>query len=164
MTRSAAYMYLHMPPQDADPKVNALRARIAFNTAAEAVKDDLFASADFFDRRDLVQVRYEMLRRVRVDGWSVSRAATTYGVSRPTFYAAQTAFSREGLPGLLPDKRGPKHPRKLTEVVAAFLRTVRADDPSLDVVGLVVKIEERFGFTVHKRSVERALRRWEKKR
>lgn len=152
-----------MAPQD-DTKVEALRAHGAFNAAADAVDDDLFVSSEFFDRHDLVQVRYEMLRRVRVDGWSVSRAATTYGVSRPTFYAAQAAFSQEGLPGLLPQKRGPKHPRKITEDVVSFVRSLRADDPSLDAEQLVAKIEEHFGFTVHRRSVERALARGEKKR
>jgi hypothetical protein len=34
--------------------------------------------------RDLVQVKYEMLRRVRVDGHSVSQSATGFGLSRPS--------------------------------------------------------------------------------
>ena len=37
------------------------------------VRDPLFTSGSpFFDPRDLVQVKYELLRRVRVDGDSVS--------------------------------------------------------------------------------------------
>jgi transposase len=149
---------------DPDPKTAALRAANALNPAADAVKDELFSSSEFFDRRDLVQARYEMLRRVRVDGWSVSRAAMTYGVTRPTFYAAHEAFSTDGLPGLLPQKRGPKHARKLTEEVLTFIRSLRADEPSIDLAQLVVRIEERFGLTIHQRSVERALARGEKKR
>jgi len=151
------------PPKD-DPKLTALRARGAANPSPERVQDDLFASGDFFDRRDLVQVKYEMLRRVRVDEWSIGQAATAYGFSRPTFYSAQESLTRAGLPGLLPRKRGPKKPRKLTDTVMAFVHGLRSEDPSLDVAALVTKIEERFGLSVHPRSVERALKRLEKKR
>lgn len=147
-----------------DPKLAALRSRGAVNPSPEAVTDALFVSGDFFDRRDLVQVKYEMLRRVRVDGWSVSRAATTYGLSRPTFYAAQESFARDGLPGLLPQKRGPKHPRKLTSEVMTFVRALRAEDPALDAASVAERVADRFGFPVHPRSIERALARVEKKR
>jgi transposase len=157
------YFTLMPPHAPADPKFTALRARGAANPTPEAVTDELFSSGDFFDRRDLVQVKYEMLRRVRFDGWSVTRAATAFGFSRPTFYAAQEAFMREGLPGLMPQKRGPRHPRKLTDEVVDFVQDVRSTGGVLDAVELASRVEERFGFRVHPRSIERALARVEKK-
>ena len=54
----------------------------------------------------------------------VSDAAADFGFSRPSFYAARAAFQRAGLPGLLPQKRGPRQPHKLTDDVLAFLATV----------------------------------------
>ena len=91
-----------------DLKLAALAASGAVNTHAQEVHDPAFIGSDFFDARDLVQVRYEMLRRVRLDGRAIAEAAASFGVSRPTFYKAQADFARAGLVGLLPTKRGPK--------------------------------------------------------
>jgi hypothetical protein len=65
-------------------------------------------SHPFFDAKDLVQVRYEMVRRHRVDGVAISESAAAFGVTRPTFYKAQSALQTDGLAGLLPSRRGPK--------------------------------------------------------
>ena len=61
------------PPEDA--KVQALRQYGALNPHAGAVSDPLFHANPFFDARDLIQVRYEMVRRHTVDGLPVSAAA-----------------------------------------------------------------------------------------
>src|SRR5713101_1882440 len=63
--------------------------------------------SDFFDPHDLLQVKYEMLRRVRRDAVTVSQAARLFGFSRPSFYHARDAFTRGGLGALVPQKRGP---------------------------------------------------------
>ena len=75
-----------------DPKTEALRRQSALNAHAEDVTDPLFAGSDFFDARDLVQVKYEMLRRVRLDGRPITESASAFGFSRPSFYQAQSAF------------------------------------------------------------------------
>ena len=49
-----------------DPKVAALREARCLNPHPEAVTDEAFGSQEFFDARDAVQVKYEMVRRVRV--------------------------------------------------------------------------------------------------
>ena len=67
----------------------------------------MFWGGEFFDPRDLVQVKYEMLRRAREEGVAVSRAAEAFGFSRVAFYQIQRAFESEGLAGLLPRRRGP---------------------------------------------------------
>jgi transposase len=147
-----------------DPKREALRAQGVLNPHPEAVHDPLFGEHPFFDARDLLQVKYEMLRRVEVDKASITQAAAAFGVSRPTFYQAQAAFAREGLTGLLPKKRGPRHAHKLDEAVLGFLEQARAEDGALRPGVLAERLREHFGLEVHPRSIERALRRREKKR
>ncbi|RDJ97410.1 helix-turn-helix domain-containing protein [Cupriavidus lacunae] len=147
-----------------DPKLAALEESGTVNPHSQGIDDPAFIAGDFFDPRDLVQARYEMLRRVRVDGQAIADAAAHFGVSRPTFYKAQADFDREGLVGLLPDKRGPHGPHKITDDVMRFIEEARAAEDGLDVQVLVERIAERFGLTVHRRTVERALARSKKKR
>jgi Homeodomain-like domain len=150
-------------PKRPDPKLDALRESGTLNPRAARVTDQRFRESDFFDARDLVQVKYEMLRRVRIDRAPVIRAADAFGVSRPTFYQAQSAFAQAGLGGLVPRKRGRQRAHKLTPEVIAYVKAARAREPR-SITALVQQIDERFGVTVHPRSLERALRREEKKR
>jgi len=147
-----------------DRKGEALRQHGALHPSPQAVRDPQFQEGDFFDPRDLVQLKYEMLRRVRAEGQTVTGAAGAFGVSRPSFYKAEADFAREGLPGLLPRKRGPRGGHKLTDEVMAGLDEQLVADPSLRAAALALWIEERFGLRVHPRSIERALVRREKKR
>jgi transposase len=145
-----------------DPKLQALRAERSLNPRPEAVRDEQFARSEFLDARDLVQVKYEMVRRARVDGESVSRAAEAFGFSRPSFYAAQASLDGGGLAALVPARPGPKRAHKMSGEVVAFARERRAADPKLSSPALVELIAERFGVRVHRRSVERALARAER--
>ncbi len=138
-------------------KTDSLRAEGTLNPHADAVADPLFHGGDFFDAEDIVQVRYEMLRRVRVDAQSVTRTATDFGVSRPTFYEAQAAFEHGGVSALVPKKRGPHGPHKLADEVLAFVRTEATPGGPLRAPELARKIEARFGLLVHPRTIERAL-------
>ena len=142
-----------------DPKEEALRAARALNPRPEAVTDPAFAESEFLDARDLVQVRYEMVRRVRAEGQTVSAASASFGFSRPSWYAAAAALDEGGLPGLLPARPGPRRAHKLTAEIVAFLAVALADDPGLRPGELARRVEESFGITVHPRSVERALER-----
>jgi len=142
----------------------ALREHGSLNAHPDRVQDPLFAAGDFFDARDLVQVKYEMVRRVRVDRQPVSRSAAAFGLSRPTLYQAQAALAHGGLAALVPKKPGPRRAHKLSPEVMDFLHRERAEDPSLRAPELARRVRARFGRTVHPRSVERALARREKKR
>ena len=75
-----------------DPKVAALREARALNPRPDAVTDEEFLAEEFLDARDLVQVKYEMVRRVRAEGHPVSAAAAAFGFSRPSWYAAAEAL------------------------------------------------------------------------
>jgi Transposase and inactivated derivatives len=145
-----------------DLKLLALAESGTVNPHAQDVQDVAFIGSDFFDARDLVQVRYEMLRRVRSEGQSIADIATRFGVSRPTFYKVQADFERAGLVGLLPAKRGPHGPHKITAEVMAFIETVRTQEEGLEAQVLVERIAQRFGLAVHRRTVERALARSKK--
>jgi transposase len=146
-----------------DPKSRALQQEASLHPHPEQVTDELFLTQEFFDPRDLVQVKYEMLRRVQSEGQAVSQSAVNFGFSRPSFYQAQAAFEQGGLPGLMPRKRGPKTGHKLTAEVLAFVRQAQQEDPSLRPAALASLIKNRYGVSVHPRSVERALTRRQKK-
>ena len=142
-----------------DPKVEALRAERSLNPRPEAVTDEAFSSSEFLDARDLVQVKYEMVRRVRVDGETVSSSASAFGFSRPSFYEAAAAIGDGGLAALVPARPGPRRAHKLSPEVVAYLVELRAADPMLRSADLARAVVERFGISVHPRSVERALAR-----
>lgn len=149
---------------DNDAKATALRLRGCLHPHPQQVADQLFAANAFFDPRDLLQVKYEMLRRVRVDGYTVSRSAASFGLSRPSFYQAQAAFEAGGLAALVPKKRGPRQPHKLSAPVVAALHQILAQQPRIKASDLAELVDQQFGISVHPRSVERALARQEKKR
>ncbi len=142
-----------------DPKVTALREERCLNPRPEVVRDPAFAASEFLDARDLVQVKYEMVRRVRVEGDAVSRTVADYGFSRPSFYEAAAALDAGGLAALVPSRPGPRRAHKMSEEVVAFAQARLDDDPDLRAGDLVEAIEGRFGLRVHPRSVERALAR-----
>ena len=147
-----------------DPKLDALRQHGSLNPRPEDVTDELFQAGEFFDARDVVQIKYEMLRRVQTDGRSITDAAASFGFSRPSFYQALSAFEQDGLAGLVPHERGPKQAHKLTDKVIAFINEMRQKEPSVRLPDLARLIEERFGTKVHPRSIERSLLRRQKKR
>jgi len=143
------------------PKRQVLRHTGTLNPRPDRVSDELFTGSDFFDPNDLLQVKYEMLRRVHCDDFTVRRAAQLFGFSRPSFYQAQETFKRGGLGALVPQKRGPRRAHKLSPKIMAFIERSISADPGAD---LVVAVQQEFGISVHRRSIERALARAKKKR
>jgi transposase len=144
-----------------DEKLAFLRQSHTLHPHPEAVRDPLFTSGlPFFDPRDLVQVKYELLRRVRVDGYAVSEATALFALSRPTFYAAQAAWEQAGVSGLLPAPTGPRHAHKLTDEIMTELQPLAKTMSSAQ---LAEWLEEQRSLSVHPRSIERALKRAAKK-
>jgi transposase len=153
---------IRRPPKP-DPKHRTLKQSGTANPRPQSVRDPAFLEGDFFDPHDLTQVKYEMLRRVRSEGQSVTKASATFGVSRPTFYKVQADFDRNGLVGLLPAKRGPRQPHKITPEVARFIEEAVASGDDVNAARLAEHITERFGLVVHQRTVKRTLARLKKK-
>jgi transposase len=140
-----------------DQKTQELKRTGTLNPHPDSISDSLFKENPFFDPKDLLQVRYEMLRRHSVEGISIVDVATRFGVSRPTVYQAQAAFQQVGLGGLLPKHRGPKERHKLSAAVIEYVRALRSDEPALTTVACVQAVQEKFGIRIHRRSLERAL-------
>jgi transposase len=140
-----------------------LRQHGMLNPRPQEVRHPLFEGSDFFDRDDIVQVKYEMLRQVHVDHRPISQAAHDFGFSRPSFYQANSHFEQAGLLGLAPVKRGPRSGHKLTPEVMEFLLATQKSEPSLNFAQLAALAQKEFNVPGHPRSIERQLLR-EKKR
>jgi transposase len=147
-----------------DPKAYFLAQRGALHPHPQRVQDALFRGCTFFDPRDLVQVRYEMVRRFRVNGHPASAVARSFGVSRQSLYALARAFQGRGLPGLFPGKRGPKAPSKCPDVVLAFVQARLDESPGLTSDELLHDVRQRLGLHLHRRTLQRQRQRLGKKR
>jgi transposase len=145
-----------------DEKVEFLRTHRALHPHPQKVRDETFQQTTFFDPRDLMQVRYEMLRRHRVEGRSVAETARAFGVSRQFFYLLAEAFEAEGLLGLGPRKRGPKRAHKCSTEVLDFVQTRRKASAPPGWGDLAKDVASTFGVRVHPRTLQRALARRKK--
>jgi len=141
-----------------------LRQQGTLNPRPHSVRHQSFQDSEFFDPEDWLQVKYEMLRQVEIDLQAVSQAAKAFGFSRPSFYQAQSAFQDSGLAGLLPRKRGPRAGHKLTAERMQFVTELRLSEPGLSSSQLADRVGERFGVSIHPRSIDRQLRRQKKLR
>ena len=124
----------------------------------DRVKADLLSKSPFFDANDLTQMKYEMLRSVTVDEQPVAQAADTFGLSRVAYYHALNQYQSHGLAGLLPYRRGPKHPHKFIPEVMSFIDELLSIEGRPDWSLLSKQIEDKFGTKVHPRSIERAVK------
>lgn len=146
-----------------DPKSEALREQRCLNRRADKVKSDLFQQSDFFDPRDIVQVKYEMLRQVLVKREPIKLVCRQFGFSRPSAYKILANFKDKGLLGLFRNKPGPRRAHKLSGSVVKFVEEQKKQDPTVTLEELVNRIHNQFGVKVHIRSIQRALKRKKKK-
>ena len=146
-----------------DSKKDALHQQKTLNHRPQKVKGVLFQDSEFFDPRDLMQVKYEMLRQAKLEGKSVKETAASFGFSRVAFYQIRNRFEENGLAGLLPQQRGPRGAHKLTNEIMEYVERTLVQDPSLRAQTLVKLVKEHYGISVHRRSIERALVRRQKK-
>ncbi len=146
-----------MPDPPPSAKRQALQASGTFNPRHARVRHPLFQGSEFFDPQDLLQLKYESLRALQKEQYSLARAASEFGLSRPTLYQAQAHFAARGLEGLLPGKRGPRQAHKLTPEVRQFLEQLRASQPDLSASQMAGRLRQRFKLKVHPRSIEKAL-------
>ena len=132
------------------------RAGLVHPRAGEVTAEVFCSGTAFFFAADKVQVKYEMLRAVAVDGQTVVAAAAAHGYSRAEYYLVQAAFAQRGMAGLVDERRGRRGPTKLNAEIAAFLRDAPADRSGAE---LAREVQDRFGVTLHRRTAERARRR-----
>ena len=154
------------PKHPKDDKVENLRKYGALNPHPQRVVENRFSDStlEFFDPRDLVQIKYEMLRAVEKEHRSVKNASEAFGFSRPAFYQVQSQFRQSGVAGLAKKRPGPKSAHKLTDDILAFIEETTEEGKPLRARKLAPLIKEKFGKDVHPRTIERAVARRKKKR
>ena len=138
-------------------KFEALREEGTLNPTPDEVHDPKFQENEFFDPHDIVQVKYEMLRRVSVENASVSAATEEYGVSRPTYYQTKATFDKGGIAGLVPQKRGPRGPHKLRGRALAFVQQQLVAGEPVRARELAKLVRQKFDLNIHPRTIERAV-------
>lgn len=138
-------------------KLEALREEGTLNPTPDEVHDPKFQENEFFDPDDIVQVKYEMLRRVSVENASVSAATEEYGVSRPTYYQTKASFDKGGVGGLVPQKRGPRGPHKLRGQALAFVQQQLVAGEPVRARELAKLVRQKFDLNIHPRTIERAV-------
>jgi transposase len=138
-------------------KLEALREEGTLNSTPDGVHDPKFQENEFFDPHDIVQVKYEMLRRVSVENASVSTTTEEYGVSRPTYYQTKASFDKGGVAGLVPRKRGARGPHKLQGQALAFLQQQLVAGEPVRARELAKLVRQKFDLNIHPRTIERAV-------
>jgi len=138
-------------------KLETLREEGTLNATPDEVHDPKFQENEFFDAHDIVQVKYEMLRRVSVENASVSSATEEYGVSRPTYYQTKASFDKGGVAGLVPQKRGPRGPHKLRGQALAFVQQQLIAGKPVRARELAQLVRQKFDLNIHPRTIERAV-------
>lgn len=143
-----------MSDQDKN-KIAHLLETDTLNPNAASVTDELFLNHDFFDPHDLIQVKYEMLRKVSEENCPVRKAVEIFGISRPYYYKLKAAFAERGMSGLQLQKRGPKGAYKLTPKITRFIDESLAGNPTADNTEIAQQIAQHFEVNIHHRSIDR---------
>ncbi len=137
-------------------KLKRLRASGTLNSRPESVTDSLFANSSFFDPNDLLQVRYEMIRSHTKDT-TLKETADRYGMSIPTCVRLKRDYREGGLQALIPRRRGPRGPRKITPMVVAFAHTYLEQHGDTSIRKLAERVGEHFQISIHFSALYRAL-------
>ena len=136
-------------------KEDTLKKTGCFNNNYENVSASIFKSALFFDKKDIVQVKYEMIRAVTKEEGSITEIADIYGFSRKSYYQINEAFETGGLYALIPKKTGPKKPHKLTPEVLEFIDSYLASHKNAKAPEISARLETEKGVKIHPRTVYR---------
>jgi len=140
-------------------KDDVLRESGCFNANHERVTAGIFRSTPFFDRKDVVQVKYEMIRAGSNGESSITEIAEAFGFSRKSYYQASDAFNVGGLGALVPKKTGPKSAHKLNSEMQKFIDSYLTDNKKAKAGEITAAIEAKMGIRIHPRTVHRFLKK-----
>ena len=146
--------YVKMPTKDESLKENG-----CFNNNHSNVTANIFGLGPFFDKRDIVQVKYEMIRAASNSEGSITEIADAHGFSRKSFYQTSKAFEAGGLCALVPQKKGPKGPSKLSPEVLAFINAFSEGRKNAKASEISAALEAEKGVKVHPRTIYRQLKK-----
>jgi len=140
-------------------KEDTLKQNGCFYNNYESVTAGIFKTAAFFDSRDVVQVKYEMIRAASNNEGSITEISDAYGFSRKSFYQILKAFQDGGLYALIPQKPGPKKPHKLNDEAAAFIDSFLSEHTKAKPKEIAVALEAETGVSIHPRTIYRYLKK-----
>ena len=90
-----------------DGKEEVLRRHGCLNRNPERVRDHRFVEEEFFDPRDLLQVKYEMVRAVRAEQLPITHAQSASGSHAPPATRRSRRSMRTAFRASFPNARGP---------------------------------------------------------
>jgi hypothetical protein len=136
-------------------ETNFLQRTRCLHPAPERVHDERFVQeGGFFDPKDIVQVKYELLRSCEVEHGDVASACMRFGFSRTTYYKIYEAFVHGGIPSLMGRPRGRPQPIKLNEIVLGFLIGEKAKNPKLVASEMAAHVMGRYKVQISKRMIQ----------
>lgn len=136
-----------------------LKGHNSFNHGHLNVSADIFKDTPFFDARDIVQVKYEMLRCVANGEKMVTQAAAEHGFSREAFYKNKAMFESGGIEALIPKKTGPKGSHKFNEQGKVFVSDYVKASPDAKSAEIAKQMEKQIGLKIHPRTIHRYMQK-----
>lgn len=146
--------YVKMPTKD-----ETLKKNNCFNNNYEHVSADIFSATPFFDKRDIVQVKYEMVRAASNGEGSITGIADRFGFSRKSYYQISAAFDAGGLYALIPKKTGPKKAHKLNNAVQEFIESYLSNHRGAKASEIAAALEAEMTVQIHPRTIYRYLKK-----
>ena len=137
-------------------KIDFLAKESLLNPKPDRIKHPLFQTTDFFDPLDLPQVRYEMLRTVRIENKSITEACRLFGFSREYFYKLDRQFKDGGFLALLNSPKAGRRPIiALKQEIVNFIIRRKLESAKLSGDELRKEIEKNYKTVCSTRTVER---------
>lgn len=139
-----------------DKKPDYLRKSGTLNPHPERVADPLFSNSTFFDPRDLLQVRYEMIR-AHTRPRTLKEVASQFGMSIATCARLKRKYREGGLQALIPGRRGPQGPHKITPDIVEFAANYQRIHSSTSIRELTDIVNDHFKVDLHFSGLHRAM-------
>ena len=133
------------------------------NPSPEKVKDICFNSNSFFDPEDLMQVKYEMIRKVKTNESNVTQACRDFGFSRVSFYKILKIFDEFGISGFIPKTTGPTKGHKLTPEIHDYIKDIISKPMKISAKEISRIIKDVYSVELSIRTINRCITKIKKK-
>lgn len=130
------------------------------NPKPARVSYQLFKTIDFFEPLDLPQVRYEMLRIARIEGFSVAEACRLFGFSREYFYKLERIFMTRGFISLLGSSMGRRPLIALNQELINFILHRKIEEPRVSCEKICLQIKKLYQVDCSCRTIERIVEKF----
>ena len=134
-----------------------LKANHTFNFRNDKVIASRFIESDLYASRDLLQVRYELVRSIEEGDIALDEVPDKYGVSSVTAKRYVRSFKEGGMIALVPEQKGPKGPSSLDDEALRFIDSYIAEHPKASGRKVHEALESERHLGISKRTVERYL-------